>query len=78
MVNRSRPFKSPIFASSEYVSAFGKFKDNPKEKYFQISSLSSGATKPFSDNMNFAKGTNKSSLNWQGYTGIIYWQLYDS
>jgi len=75
MVNRSRPFKSQIF-ESEYNAAFGKFKDNPKEKYFQISCMTNGKTKPFSDNNYFAIGTNKYSSNCQGYTGIYLLKLY--
>ena len=67
-VNRSRPFKSETF-ESEYSTAHGNYKDNPKDKFFKEHQINSGHVKPFTDNSPFAKGTNKSSMNIQGYTG---------
>lgn len=70
-VNRSRPFKNQIF-ESEYMGTLGNYKDNPQDKFFKEHKINSGHIKPLKDNSHLAKGTNKASMNMEGYTGKIY------
>jgi hypothetical protein len=69
-VNRSRPFKNQVF-ESEYTSTLGKGKDNIQDKFFKENIIVSGHIKPKTDNSIFANGTNKASINMQGFTGKL-------
>jgi hypothetical protein len=70
-VNRSRPFKNQVF-ESEYSSALGKRNDDIQDKFFKEIKINSGHIKPKTDNSIFANGTNKATINMQGFTGKFF------
>lgn len=71
LVKRSRPFRGGC-PETEYSKSYGKYLDNPKDKFFKTSKMPSGLIKPYSDCLDeISKGTNKASINIQGYSGIL-------
>jgi hypothetical protein len=71
LVKRSRPFRGGGCPETEYSKCYGKYLDNPKDKFFKTSKMPSGLIKPYSDCLDeISRGTNKASINMQGYSGI--------
>jgi len=78
LVTKSRAYRDGFCPETEYDKTYGKNLDNPKDKFFKISKLPSGKTKPYADCLDdISRGTNKTSMNIQGYLGIYFlYNLY--
>ena len=78
LLTKSRAYRGGGCPETEYDKTYGKHLDKPRDKFFKVSSLPSGKEKPYADCLdNISKGTNKASMNIQGYLGKILFNFKD-